>query len=139
MQYLPVFLDLDQRAVRVVGGSEKAAQKLRLLTRTSASISISVVAEAVTAEIAALVESGAVKHVARAFRSADVAGQAVVFAANDDAARDGAVARAVQETGIGVASELVVKAGADVPAALAQPAKVWTPQEVALATFWVAG
>ena len=86
MQYLPVLLDVDHRAVMVVGGSEKAAQKLRLLTRTSACISV--VAEQVTGEIAALVNSGAVKHVARAFRPADVAGQTVVFAANDDAARD---------------------------------------------------
>ena len=154
MQYLPVLLDVDHRSVMVVGGSEKAAQKLRLLTRTSACISV--VAEQVTGEIAALVNSGAVKHVARAFRPADVAGQTVVFAANDDAARDGAVAAAGNAAGVlvnvvcgparlakldvdGVPSEVVVKGGADVPAALSQPAKVWTPQEVALATFWVAG
>jgi hypothetical protein len=32
-----------------------------------------------------------------------------------------------------------VSGGADIPAALAEPAKEWTPQEIALATFWVAG
>jgi hypothetical protein len=103
MQYLPVFLDLDHRAVLVVGASEKAARKLRLLTRASAC-------------------------------SADATGQTVVSAANDDAARDGAVARGSREE-----ADVVVKAGADVPEALSQADKVWTPQEVALATFWVAG
>jgi uroporphyrin-III C-methyltransferase len=98
MRYLPVFLDLDQRAVLVVGGSEKAAHKLRLLTRTRATISV--VAEQVTAEIAELVKTGAVKHVARDFRSTDVSGQTIVFAANDDHVLDGEVAAAGKSAGV---------------------------------------
>jgi uroporphyrin-III C-methyltransferase / precorrin-2 dehydrogenase / sirohydrochlorin ferrochelatase len=98
MQYLPVFLDLNQRAVLVVGGTEKATQKLRILTRTRATISV--VAEQVTAEIAELVKSGAVKHIARAFRSADIVGHTVVFAANDDEVRDTAVAAAANAAGV---------------------------------------
>jgi uroporphyrin-III C-methyltransferase len=98
MQYLPVFLDLNQRAVLVVGGAEKATQKLRILTRSRATISV--VAEQVTPEIAELAKNGAVKHIARAFRSADIAGQSVVFAANDDDARDTAVAVAANAAGV---------------------------------------
>jgi uroporphyrin-III C-methyltransferase len=98
VSHLPVLLDLDQRAVLVVGGFDAAAQKLRLLTRTRAIISV--VAERVSSEIAELVTAGAVTLVARAFRSADVDGKVVVFAANDDLARDRAVVSAAHAAGV---------------------------------------
>jgi uroporphyrin-III C-methyltransferase len=98
MQYLPVFLDLDQRSVLVVGGSEAAARKLRFLTRTPATIVV--VAERVVSEIANLVKSGSVTLLTRAFHEADVHGMAVVFAANDDQLLDVAVVSAAKAAGV---------------------------------------
>jgi uroporphyrin-III C-methyltransferase/precorrin-2 dehydrogenase/sirohydrochlorin ferrochelatase len=88
VRYFPIFLDLDDRAVLVVGGGEQAAQKLRLLAKTKARITV--IAEAVTAEIAALASAGRLEVLKRAFRPADVDGRALVFAAG--AERDVAAA-----------------------------------------------
>ena len=36
LRYFPIFFDLDHRDVLIVGGGEKALQKLRLLAKTTA-------------------------------------------------------------------------------------------------------
>ncbi len=56
MRYFPIFLDLDGQKVLVVGGGEQAAQKLRLLLKTSARVCV-VAAEA-CAEIEAAAAAG---------------------------------------------------------------------------------
>ena len=52
MRYFPIFVDLDNRDVLIVGGGEKALQKLRLLTKTTARIRV--VAEELAEGIVAL-------------------------------------------------------------------------------------
>ena len=49
MRYFPLFADLDAAGVLVAGGGEQAAQKVRLLRKTNARITV--VAEAVTDEL----------------------------------------------------------------------------------------
>jgi uroporphyrin-III C-methyltransferase/precorrin-2 dehydrogenase/sirohydrochlorin ferrochelatase len=46
MKYFPLFADLDDADVVVAGGGEQAAQKVRLLLKTPARITV--IAEAVT-------------------------------------------------------------------------------------------
>ena len=51
LRYFPIFFDLDGRDVLIVGGGEKALQKLRLLAKTTARLRI--VAPDVSEDIAA--------------------------------------------------------------------------------------
>ena len=100
MRYLPVFMDLAGRSVVVVGGEEKAAQKLRLLVGTEASITV--VAPAINAEIAALAGSGRLRHVSDQFAPALLDGAALVFGASDDATVNAATSDAARARGIPV-------------------------------------
>ena len=67
MRYFPLFADLEQADVLVVGGGEQAAQKVRLLRKTSARITV--VAESVVDELAELAEIGGLWILLRPFQS----------------------------------------------------------------------
>ncbi len=100
MRYFPIFVDVDGRDVLIVGGGEKALQKLRLLAKTSARIRV--VAEEVCADIAALSREPAVVLQRRCFQPSDVAGAAIVFAVGDDPETDAQVAAAAKAHGVPV-------------------------------------
>lgn len=100
MQHFPILVDVDGRDVVIVGGSEKALQKLRLVANTSARIRV--VAETVSDDIASLALSSALVLERRSFTTSDVAGAAIVFAASDDPKLDLAVAAAAKAQGIPV-------------------------------------
>ena len=100
MKYFPVFADLDNAGVLVAGGGEQAAQKVRLLLKTAARITI--VAETVAPELARLAEQGKVAIFRRGFCADDVAGQRLVYAATGDRTLDAAVSRAAQAAGVPV-------------------------------------
>lgn len=99
MRYFPVFLDLDQREVLVVGGGEKALQKLRLLAKTTARLRL--IAEHVDTEILAAGFANLTVET-RPFAEDDVAGAVLVFAASDDEALDRRVSAAARAHGIAV-------------------------------------
>jgi uroporphyrin-III C-methyltransferase/precorrin-2 dehydrogenase/sirohydrochlorin ferrochelatase len=67
MRYFPLFLDLDGGTVLIVGGGLEALNKARLLAKTQARLHV--VAPALEAELAAMVENGRVRWIARAFDS----------------------------------------------------------------------
>lgn len=98
MRHFPIFLDLNDRCVLVVGGRETAARKVRLLRDAGARITV--VAPNVEPELAALVEAGSIRHVAERFRADFVAGFALVFATTDVEAVDRAVVEAAGAAGI---------------------------------------
>ena len=100
MRYFPVFADLDKAHVLVVGGGEQAAQKVRLLLKTSAHITV--VADAVTDELRELEETNAIWIVLRTFLVRDLEGQRLVYAATGDRTQDAAVSRAAKARGIPV-------------------------------------
>ena len=100
MRYFPLFTDLEQADVLVVGGGEQAAQKVRLLRKTSARITV--VAESVVDELAELAEIGGLWILLRHFQPRDLDGQRLVFAATDDPVLDAEVSRAAQDRGIPV-------------------------------------
>ncbi len=97
LRYFPIFFDLDGRDVLIVGGGEKALQKLRLLAKTTARLRI--VASDVSADIAAAAVSTLVieRH---DFTEADLDGAALVFAASDDPELDARVAAAARARGL---------------------------------------
>src|SRR5262245_7140088 len=92
MRYFPVFADLDGADVLVVGGGEQAAQKVRLLRKTGAHITV--VAEAVCDELDTVGGRGAIDLVRRAFRVNDVRGRRLVYVATGDRSLDAAVSKA---------------------------------------------
>jgi uroporphyrin-III C-methyltransferase/precorrin-2 dehydrogenase/sirohydrochlorin ferrochelatase len=82
VEYLPIFLKLEDRLAVVIGGGEVAARKLDLLRRAGARIRV--VAPALGEEIAALAAQGAIAHFARGFEPADLDGAELAIAATDD-------------------------------------------------------
>lgn len=90
MQHYPVFL--NTRAARIVlsGGADAAIAKLRLLLKTEADLAV--FAPEAAPEILAWAEAGALTLHRRALRLDDLAGAALVYAADEDAAQDSATA-----------------------------------------------
>jgi uroporphyrin-III C-methyltransferase / precorrin-2 dehydrogenase / sirohydrochlorin ferrochelatase len=98
LRYFPIFVDLEGRDVLIAGGGEKALQKLRLLTKTTARIRV--VAADISSDIEALGQERPLVLQRRCFEAADLEGAAVVFAANDTQDADKEVAEAVRGTNI---------------------------------------
>jgi uroporphyrin-III C-methyltransferase/precorrin-2 dehydrogenase/sirohydrochlorin ferrochelatase len=82
MRYFPIFADLERADVLVVGGGEQAAQKVRLLAKTAARITL--IAETVTPELAELEHQGAITIARRPFAAADLDGKRLAYAATGD-------------------------------------------------------
>ncbi|WP_438990561.1 siroheme synthase CysG [Lentibacter sp.] len=86
MQHYPVFL--NTRAARIVlsGGGEAALAKLRLLLKTEADLSV--FAPEAAPDIIAWAEAGALTLYRRRLQAEDVAGAALVYAADEDKDQD---------------------------------------------------
>ncbi|MEM7619219.1 MAG: siroheme synthase CysG [Pseudomonadota bacterium] len=82
MRYFPVFLDLQNAHVIIVGGAEQAAQKLRLILKTN--VAVTLIAPQVCDEIADLEANGRITILRRAFAEQDVIGTQLVYAATED-------------------------------------------------------
>jgi len=91
MGFYPVFLDMNQRRCAVVGGGAVAARKVEGLLAAGADVTV--IGPAVSEGLRELLTAGAVGHVAREYRSGDLAGYDLVFVATDDAAVNAAVCR----------------------------------------------
>ena len=89
MQYFPIFIDLQDQKVIVIGGGETAAQKVRLLLKTGAIITI--IAPALTPELEGLEASGKISVTARNFRPSDLNAARLVYAATGERATDRSV------------------------------------------------
>ncbi len=100
MDYLPVFLQLQERPVLVVGGGRVAARKVDLLRRTGARITV--VAPELTEELQALAARGELDHVQARFSPSDVDGVAAVVAATGSNEVNSMVSVAAQEQRIPV-------------------------------------
>ena len=98
MRYFPLFLDLRDRPVLVVGGGVVAERKVALLLDSGARVCV--VAPVLSAGLAAAAARGALEHRARAFLAADLSAQRLVIAATDDAAVNREVAAAAEARGI---------------------------------------
>lgn len=100
MRYFPAFVDVSNADVLVVGGGEKAIQKLRLLTKTEARIRV------IASEPDDALVAFAAKHGIEIDRSGFCAdkldGARLVFAADDCVLIDLAVALAARDKGVAV-------------------------------------
>ncbi len=84
MDYLPIFLKLEQRPCLVVGGGRVASRKVTLLLRAGARVTV--VAPVCCAELQSLVDEGRVSWLKRKFAAGDIEGCVLVFAATSDEA-----------------------------------------------------
>jgi uroporphyrin-III C-methyltransferase/precorrin-2 dehydrogenase/sirohydrochlorin ferrochelatase len=100
MRYFPLFADLENADVLVAGGGEQAAQKVRLLRKTRAHVTV--VAETVTDELHQLGGERVVRIIPRPFEARDVEGRQLAFAATGDRALDASVSSAARAKGIPV-------------------------------------
>ena len=78
MKYYPVFLDLKDRPVLVVGAGKVALRKTRGLVEAGARVTV------VAPEMEPEFDGLPVRRVLRHFRASDLAGVLLVFAATDD-------------------------------------------------------
>ena len=100
MDYLPIFLKVEDRPCLVVGGGNVAARKVSLLMRAGAVITI--VSPALGDELRVLLEQGAITHVAREFQDEDLEDCVLVIAATDDEAVNRSVSKSANSRRIPV-------------------------------------
>ena len=84
MDYLPIFLKVEQQLCLVVGGGKVAARKVALLIRAGARITT--VSPELCDELRLLLDQGAITSVAREFQDGDLDDCVLVIAATDDKA-----------------------------------------------------
>lgn len=84
MDYLPIFFDLRERRVLVVGGGEVAARKVALLRQANAEVTL--IAPELGRSLTEMHDAGEITWMRREFLSADLeGGYALVYAATDRA------------------------------------------------------
>ncbi|WLS80885.1 siroheme synthase CysG [Erwinia pyri] len=82
MDYLPIFADIRNKPVLIVGGGDVAARKIELLRRAGAHVNIA--ARELCEELTALEKSGAVSWIAKAYQPSQLDSAWLVIAATDD-------------------------------------------------------
>ncbi len=100
MEYLPLFFDLKQQPVIVIGGGDVAARKVSLLQRAQAVVTV--VAPQLCESLAEQAAAGALQHVQAVFAASQLDGQTLVVAATDDLATNQAVSVAAKARGLPV-------------------------------------
>jgi uroporphyrin-III C-methyltransferase / precorrin-2 dehydrogenase / sirohydrochlorin ferrochelatase len=100
MDYLPIFVDVRDRLIVVVGGGPVAARKISLMLKAHARVRV--VAVALCDELIVFRDLGRIEHRPLLFSPVHLEGAELVVAATDDNAVNEAVARAARERGVWV-------------------------------------
>ncbi|MBO0719456.1 MAG: bifunctional precorrin-2 dehydrogenase/sirohydrochlorin ferrochelatase [Blastocatellia bacterium] len=98
MRYYPIYLDLKDRAVLVVGGGEIAEGRTRQLVDAGARVRI--VSPSLTPHLSGLVSRGLIEHRARGFVKDDLKDVYLVVGATDEQTVNEEVARWASELGL---------------------------------------
>jgi uroporphyrin-III C-methyltransferase/precorrin-2 dehydrogenase/sirohydrochlorin ferrochelatase len=98
VRYFPLFLDLHDRPVLVVGGGAVAERKVKLLLASGARVTL--VAPELCTALAQRVTRGEIGHRAGGFVESDLESQRWVVAATDRAAINREIARAAEARGL---------------------------------------
>jgi precorrin-2 dehydrogenase / sirohydrochlorin ferrochelatase len=94
LKYYPIFLDLKDKPVLVVGAGKVALRKARGLVEAGARVTV------VAPESEPEFDELPVKMVARRFRASDFAGMMLIFAATDDRLTNHRIAIAAKGRGV---------------------------------------
>ncbi len=100
MDFLPVFLDIKQRTVLVVGGGEVAARKVGLLLRAQARVRVT--APELCQALMSLKDAGRIEHSAAVYQVPDLVGVMLVIAATNDEAVNRQVSLDARQRGMPV-------------------------------------
>jgi len=97
LRFLPLGLDVRGKSCLVVGGGSVGTRKALTLARAGAVVTV--IAPAVTAELARQIAAGRVRWVDDSFREAQLGRPLLVVAATDDEALNAAVVRLAARSG----------------------------------------
>ena len=100
MKHLPIFLDIKNRPVLVVGGGEMAARKVESLLKAEARVTV--VADGLCPALLDLAGQGMLDHQTHAFGAGDLEGAVLVFVATEDEHLSLRVSQLAQDAGIPV-------------------------------------
>ncbi|HUP44679.1 MAG TPA: bifunctional precorrin-2 dehydrogenase/sirohydrochlorin ferrochelatase [Thermoanaerobaculia bacterium] len=89
--YYPIYLDIEDRHVVIIGGGNVCARKAETMMKYGARVTI--VSPELTAEIEAWARDGALQIRRKAYEEGDLEGASIVIASTDDACVNGRVAR----------------------------------------------
>jgi siroheme synthase-like protein len=89
--YYPIFIDVENRDVVIVGGGAVCARKAETMMRYGARVTV--VAPEVTDEISGWAQSGRIKLTRKEYDETDLEGASIVIASTDDACVNGRIAR----------------------------------------------
>ena len=89
--YYPIFIDVENRDVLIIGGGAVCARKAETMMRYGARVTI--VAPEVTDEISGWANDGRIKLTRKEYDEADLEGASIVIASTDDACINGRIAR----------------------------------------------
>lgn len=98
MDHFPIFLALKGQRVLLSGGGDAALAKLRLLMKTTAALHV--FAPAPANEIVNWAEGGKLTLHRRALSASDASGAALIYAADEDDAKDADVAQIAHAAGV---------------------------------------
>jgi siroheme synthase-like protein len=98
MGYLPIFLDVSRRPCLVIGGSEFAEAKVRVLLDAGAAVTV--VSREASDGIKLQAANGKIRYVAREYEYGDLRGVALVYVAAKNPEITRCAAREAQELGI---------------------------------------
>jgi uroporphyrin-III C-methyltransferase/precorrin-2 dehydrogenase/sirohydrochlorin ferrochelatase len=100
MELLPIFLDVRDKSILVVGGGNIAVRKVASLRRAGASVRV--VSPRLCERLGELAAAGAIEHAARRFEDEDLRSACLAVAATDDREVNRRVSRLAREQGIPV-------------------------------------
>lgn len=100
MDYLPLFFDIKQQAVLLVGGGDVALRKARLLLRAEATLTV--IAPELGDELAAMLAQSGEEALYRGFEDQDLVDKRLVVAATNDAVLNAHISSLCQQRNIPV-------------------------------------
>ena len=100
MKHLPIFLNIKNKPVLVVGGSEMAARKVEIILKAHAQVTI--VCNNLCPVLEIFVNDGLVNHKARSFEDGDLEGNVLIFVDSGDEGVNRHVSSLAQEMKIPV-------------------------------------
>lgn len=98
MAYFPIFFNLDDKRILVVGGGKIATQKLEKLVQFSKEITV--IAKEVSKEAYDLIKSNCLTHYQRAYQHGDIEGFDIVIVATDNIAMQESIFKESRGRGI---------------------------------------
>jgi len=102
MRYYPIFIDLEEGDVLLIGGTEAIAQKIRLVLKTDAVITLISPHATLSEELQNIIEEQGIRihWLDRSYKKSDLTGKALVYVSTGDAQADRDLSKWARDKGI---------------------------------------